>query len=75
MIGVFTLFYLGGAYLGAREGLMFYQRFRRVVRRAQACDPELAVGPGDGIVMLAVASFPVSSLPRWLSRILGALTH
>ena len=33
MIGVFTLLYIGGAYLGAREGLMFYQRFRRVVRR------------------------------------------
>ena len=32
-ISIFTLLYIGGAYLGAREGLMFYQRFRRSVRR------------------------------------------
>lgn len=33
VISLFTLAYLGGAYLGAREGLMFYQRFRRTVQR------------------------------------------
>lgn len=33
VVSAFTLLYIGGAYLGAREGLMFYQRFRRSVRR------------------------------------------
>ena len=32
-VSLFTVLYIGGAYLGAREGLMLYQRFRRSVRR------------------------------------------
>ena len=55
VVTVFTVLYLGGAYLGAREGLMFYQRFRRSVRRNEIQKlkiKELEMYMGGGYLLL-----------------------